>query len=87
MELNDKAYSTLAILRNATWLNSDIEIMRACLEVFDYLREEIANKPKAQDMFGKELPRCKEYDEPIMSDGQGNCSLCGERLNAEGGED
>jgi len=38
-ELNDKAYSTLVILRSATWLNNDEEIQRSCQEVAEYLKE------------------------------------------------
>jgi hypothetical protein len=38
-DLSDKAFNTLAVLRNATWLNSDTEIMESCREVFNYLKE------------------------------------------------
>ena len=37
--LSDKAYSTLQVLRNATWLNNDDEIKNACREVYRYLKE------------------------------------------------
>lgn len=40
MDLSDKAYNTLLVLRNATWLNSDKEIEMACREVAAWLNAE-----------------------------------------------
>ena len=40
MDIDDKAHSTLTILRNATWLNSDQEIEDACKQVAEYLKLE-----------------------------------------------
>lgn len=40
LELSDEGHSTLTILRNATWLDDDLDIAKACLEVACYLEEE-----------------------------------------------
>lgn len=39
MDISDKAVNTLTILRNATWLNSDLEIEQACKEVAEFLKQ------------------------------------------------
>jgi len=38
-ELDDKAFSTLTLLKNATWLDNDAEIEKSCEDVAVYLRE------------------------------------------------
>ena len=38
-DLSDQAYSTLNVLRTATWLNGDDDIKAACREVAVYLEE------------------------------------------------
>jgi hypothetical protein len=37
MDLSNEAHSTLTTLRNATWLNDDLDIKQACKEVVEYL--------------------------------------------------
>lgn len=36
MDISDKAFNTLNILRNATWLDGDAEIIAACRELVEY---------------------------------------------------
>lgn len=36
--LTDEATNTLTILRNATWLDDDLDIEQACREVADHLK-------------------------------------------------
>lgn len=40
LDMTDEAANTLTILRNATWLDDDLDIEKACLEVATYLEEE-----------------------------------------------
>lgn len=40
LDMTDEGANTLQILRNATWLDDDLDIGLACLEVATYLEEE-----------------------------------------------
>jgi len=39
IELSDKAFNTLTLLKNFTGLNGDDEIQNACREIAEYLEE------------------------------------------------
>jgi hypothetical protein len=39
MDVSDKAYNTYWLLKNATWLNSDLDIEAACKELVEYYKE------------------------------------------------
>jgi hypothetical protein len=36
MDTSDKAFSTLTLLRTATWLDNDKDILTTCKELVDY---------------------------------------------------
>jgi hypothetical protein len=40
MALSVKAFNTITLLRNATWLNNESEIKYACKEIAEYLAED-----------------------------------------------